>query len=241
MPTTQWSLIARLQAEDPGKSRAALEELCQVYHYPLYCQIRRHGLSHHDAEDALHEFLTKLLRWDSFGVADPDKGRLRSFLRVALRRFLANWRRQQARWQAHEISRQAQEAIAQAEQRFLQDEAAHHETPDQLYDRQWAQELMNQVMLRLGQHYAQRGKGELFETLRPVLGSGGSLSNHDSTQLAESLRMRPGALRTALNRLLQDYRAELRHAVAQTVDDPELARDEFAALMHAFQFKPPPC
>ena len=57
MPTTQWTLVARLNSGDAEHARAALDELCRAYHYPLYCQIRRRGLDHHDAEDALHDFL----------------------------------------------------------------------------------------------------------------------------------------------------------------------------------------
>ncbi len=234
MPTTQWSLIARLKGDDAGQASAALDELCRAYHYPLYCQIRRRGLPHHDAEDALHEFLSKLLRKDTFGVAEAEKGRLRSFLQVALRRFLNSWQRDQQRMHEREISQEAIAAIAGAEGRFELDERAHHESPDRLYDRQWAQELMGLVMQRLRARYVAKGREALFETLRPVLISGGSLTDHGGIQLAEKLGMKPGALRTALNRLLTDYREALRHELMLTVEDRAQAKVEYAELRLAF-------
>jgi len=234
MPTTQWSLIARLRGDDTGQARAALDELCRAYHYPLYCQIRRRGLSHHDAEDALHEFLSKLLRKESFGVADAEKGRLRTYLLVALMRFLNSWQRDQQRQDAREISAEALAAIAGVEGRFDLDESAHHESPDRLYDRQWAQELMNQVMQRLSARYEAKRKGALFAALRPVLITGGSLTDHDGIQLAEQLGIRPGALRTSLSRLLDDYREALRHEVMLTMEDRAEAKVEYAELKAAF-------
>jgi len=235
MPTTQWTLIERLHHGDPQQSRAALDELCRSYHYPLYCQIRRRGLDHHDAEDVLHDFLAKLLRHDSFGLASSEKGRLRTYLLTALQRFLITWRRGQDRRNEREVSTDAKAAIATAEGRYEKEASAHHESPDLLYDRQWAQELMSLVMQRLQDRYAAKGKTRLFDTLRPVLLTGGSLSGHDSAQLAAALQLRPGALRTALMRLMLDYQHELRQEVLQTVQDQVLAKSEFQTLMAAFE------
>lgn len=237
MPTTEWTLVARLRSGDAEQARAALDELCCAYHYPLYCQIRRRGLDHHDAEDALHDFLAKLLRNDSFGIADPDKGRLRAFLSMALQRFLSNWRRDQHRKRGLEISADAEAAIAAAEGRYEKEDAGHHESPDLLYDRQWAQELMRLVMQRVRARYEAKGKAALFDTLRPVLLTGGSLTDHDSARMAAELNMRPGAMRTALMRLLEEYREALRHEIHQTVDGSEMAKLEFEMLMAAFQQK----
>lgn len=233
MPTTQWSLISRLRSNNALKAQAALDELCAAYHYPLYCQIRRRGLSHHDAEDALHEFFVKLLRLDTLGVADSEKGRLRTFLLVALRRFLSNWKRDQQRQNHLEISAEALTNIAKSEDRFEIDEAAHHESPDVLYDRQWAQALIGLVLERLSTQYAAKGRADLFQVLRPVLLTGGSLEGYDSESLAAKLSMRPGALRTALHRLLEDFRESLRHEILLTVEDREMAKTEYEELMRA--------
>jgi DNA-directed RNA polymerase specialized sigma24 family protein len=234
LPTTHWSVIARLRGGDAEQAKMALEDLCRAYHYPLYCYIRRSGLPHHDADDVLHEFLSKLLRLDTFGIADAEKGRLRCFLLVALRRFLNTWHRDQLKRQEREISQETIAAIAEAEGRFELEERSHHESPDRLYDRQWAQELLNLVMQRLRATYVVKGRGALFDTLRPVLISGGSLVDHDGSRLAEQLGIKYGTLRTALYRLLDDYREALCHEVMQTVEDESEAKEEYAALRRAF-------
>lgn len=235
MPATRWSLIQRLKAHDPAAASRAMDELCCIYHYPLYCQVRRRGLPHHDAEDALQEFFCKLLRNDTFGAADESRGRLRSLLLTSLQRFLNNWRRDEQKRLHREISAEAQAAIAGAEERFALDEMAHHqESPDRLYDRQWALEVMRQALQRLRQKYASRGKAAVFDTLRPVLLSGGSLTGHDSAHLAAQLGLRSGALRTALGRLLEHYGEALHEEVLQTVEDHDQARAECEELKTAF-------
>ncbi|MEQ1932816.1 MAG: sigma-70 family RNA polymerase sigma factor, partial [Fimbriimonadaceae bacterium] len=102
-PVTQWSLFSRIRGGDERDAQRALNELCSQYHYPLYCYIRRRGLEHHDAQDALHDFLAKLLRNDSLKELREVDGKLRGFLGKALQRFLHNWHRDHANERA-EIS-----------------------------------------------------------------------------------------------------------------------------------------
>lgn len=235
MPTTRWSLIAQVRDPDGGRARAALEELCRAYHYPLYSLLRRMGLGHHDADDVLHDFLCKLLRQESFGVAEAEKGRLRTFLRVALMNYLNTWHRQRNRRAQRETSLEALTLLEEAEERFALEEEGHEESPDRLYDRQWAQELLARVLRRLRQRYAARGHEAVFEALRPVLLSGGSLVGHDGVGMAAKLGMSPVALRTALRRLLDKYREALREEILSTVTDEAMAREECEALMAAMK------
>ena len=234
MPTTRWSLISRLKDADEGTARAALDEICRAYHYPLYCQIRRHGLAHHDAEDALQEFLFKLVRLDTFVAADEERGRLRTFLRVSLRRFLATWHRDRLRKGTRQVSGDLLAVMAGLEHRFLLDRAAHHESPDRLYDRQWAQELMNRVLERLRERYALKGRSVTFEALRPGLLNGGSLAGLKTEELSARLGVSHGSLRTAFHRLLEDFRDELRQEILQTVENPGLAKQEYDELLGLF-------
>lgn len=92
--TTRWTVV--LAARDPESPHAdtALETLCRAYWYPLYAYVRRLGHPPADAEDLTQEFFCRLLEKDWLSSADPAKGRFRTFLLVALKRFLANeWKR----------------------------------------------------------------------------------------------------------------------------------------------------
>src|SRR6185436_13455584 len=64
---------------------------------PLYAYVRRCGQSPHDAQDLTQEFFRHLLEKGWLDSADPDKGRLRTFLIVLLKRFMSKeWRRASA-------------------------------------------------------------------------------------------------------------------------------------------------
>lgn len=94
---THWSQV--LLAADPierTKAAAALEYLCRTYWYPLYAYVRRSGYSPEDAQDLTQAFFARLLEHNAFARADPTKGRFRSFLLEALKRFLiTEWRKAQ--------------------------------------------------------------------------------------------------------------------------------------------------
>lgn len=232
-PATHWTLIQRLHSGDDAVARRALDDLCAQYHYPLYCYLRRHGLDHHDAEDALHDFLAKLLRLKTFATADAGEGRLRSFLVTMLQRFLINWRRDRS-GQNHESSLDALPLGADAEERYQQERLTERDTPETLFDRKWGHELLARVLHRLGESYARKGKSVLFETLQPVLQAGGSLRGQEGGALATRLAMTEGALRVALSRLLRDYRAVLGEEVLQTVGARDEVDAEIAHLLRAF-------
>ena len=232
-PETHWTLIQRLKSPDPSTVRRALDELCRQYYYPLYCYIRHRGLEHHDAEDALQDFLVKLLRLGTFEEADASRGRLRAFLGTALRRFLINWRRDHS---ARDRAASLELATTghDREQRYREERFTEAETPEFIFDRQWGLEVLHRVIHRLGKSYAARGRTCVFETLRPVLHAGGSLRGEDTSRLAAALDTTEGAVRVALSRLLRDYRGILEDEILQTVDSRAEVETEIAHLLQVF-------
>jgi DNA-directed RNA polymerase specialized sigma24 family protein len=95
--TTRWSVVLAAQDKASPASAEALEAICRAYWYPLYALVRRQGHTPHDAQDLTQEFFARLLQEDYLQSADREKGRLRTFLHVALQRFLANeWDRLRA-------------------------------------------------------------------------------------------------------------------------------------------------
>lgn len=232
-PTTQWTLVARLHNPDAKVSARALDELCAQYHFPLYCFIRRAGLSHHDAQDTLHDFLAKLLRVDAFSDLAAEKGRLRTFLSKALDRFLINRHQRERKRSEREVSVDDTRFTLdpKVEQRYEREMATVKDAPDVVFDRQWCEQLLQRVLACLEETYDVSGKAALFTVLRPVLLTGGSLRGHDADALAASLGMTQGALRIALLRLLRDYRELLVDEVRQTVESKKAVEAEIAHLM----------
>jgi RNA polymerase sigma-70 factor (ECF subfamily) len=77
-------VLAATRTPSP-ESAAAMELLCQAYWYALYAYVRRCGQSPQDAQDLTQEFFCRLLEKRWLDSADREKGRLRSFLMVALK------------------------------------------------------------------------------------------------------------------------------------------------------------
>src|SRR5438045_8448625 len=94
--TTHWSLVLSAGRDSSLAARDALAALCERYWYPLYAYIRRRGHQVQDARDLAQAFFVELLERDSLRVADPARGRFRSFLLASCGHFLANRRRHAA-------------------------------------------------------------------------------------------------------------------------------------------------
>ncbi|WP_075086613.1 RNA polymerase sigma factor [Verrucomicrobium spinosum] len=138
--TTRWSVIRQAIADDDKQSREALEQICRAYWYPLYAFVRRSGHSREDSQDLVQGFFLKLLNKHLLGVANPDKGKLRTFLLTCLRRYLLD-ERDRAMAQKREGNRGVSSSLALdtdwAEQRYAE-EPVDHLTPDRLFQRRWA-------------------------------------------------------------------------------------------------------
>lgn len=233
-PATQWSLFSRIRGGDEREAQCALNELCSQYHYPLYCFIRRRGLEHHDAQDALHDFFCKLLRNESLNDLHAADGRLRGYLCTALQRFLANWHRDHARERLHD-SIEAEREASEAEDRFQREKLTDADTPEHIFERKWAHALLRAVQDKLRAHFAGRGKEPLYDALLPGLMNGGSLRGEDTPRIAAALGMSEGSVRVAMTRLLDEYRAVLRAEVRQTVERDEDVESEIAHLVSVFR------
>lgn len=233
-PKTRWTLVRRLHDPDADLSEQALEEICTQYQYPLYCFIRRRGLEHHDAQDALQEFFCKLIRLRTFGEADVAKGRLRSLLATSLHRFLQNWRRDRAGLH-REISVDVQLDAANAEERYGRERFVDEDTPERIFDRRWSCELLQRVLKRVADTYCGRGRADVFEALRPALLAGGTLKDGNVPALAASLGINENALHATLFRLLRDFRSALEREVLKTVASRAEMAAEIAHLLQAFR------
>src|SRR5437762_3300798 len=95
--TTHWSVVVQAGQLDSPQAEAALAKLCQTYWYPIYTYVRRRGHGPEDSQDLTQEFFARFLERKGIKLADPERGRFRSFLLTALKNFLANeWHRGQA-------------------------------------------------------------------------------------------------------------------------------------------------
>jgi RNA polymerase sigma-70 factor (ECF subfamily) len=226
-PTTHWSVVINAGAGSESQAHAALETLCRQYWYPLYAFARRHGRSHHEAEDSTQEFLARLLATDGVARARPERGRFRAFLVTALRNFLTNeWQREQA---AKRGGGQAPLPLdfAAAGERFTREPMDPGLSPEQAFDRAWAHSLIEDTVAGLRAEYEKSGRGVLFAALAPLVWGGNPAES--LAEPAARLGMNAHAFTVALQRVRRRLGDRLRARVADTVADPA---DVDAELRH---------
>jgi RNA polymerase sigma-70 factor (ECF subfamily) len=211
-PNTRWSVVLAARRPSP-EAATALEDICRAYWYPLYAYVRRCGQSPHDAQDLTQGFFQRLLEKRWLDAADREKGRLRTFLIVALKNFMAKeWRRATAQrcgaGKAH-----FQFDTAMAESRFAADQSSL--APDATFDQQWALTLLDRTVNRLRAEFAAAGKPQDFEALKEcLLANRGAI---DYAAVARRLESNEGATRVAVHRLRKRFRAVFREEISQTL------------------------
>jgi RNA polymerase sigma factor (sigma-70 family) len=226
--TTHWSVVLSARKKDSPQSAAALETLCRTYWYPLYAFVRRQGHSPPDSQDLTQEFFARLLEKDYLKAAAREKGRFRTFLIVALKRFLANeWDRARAQ------KRGGGQVVLSldtelAEQRYRV-EPVEGSTAERVFERRWALTLLDRTMMRLREEFGSGGKSEEFDRLKGCLTADrGEISY---AEIAKSLDMSEGAARVAVHRMRKRFRDIFREEIANTVSGPEEIEEEVRYLM----------
>lgn len=208
-------------------SRAALEQLCATYWYPLYAHVRRRGNGPHDAADLTQEFFAGLLRRNSFAQVGPEKGRFRTFLLISLDYFLRDQNdRNRAAKRGGGIPMIALDALT-AEQRFAL-EPATDETPDKAFDRRWAAALLEQALVRLEAEQVEAGRADLFMHLKPLVAREIEPGEYDL--LAVQLGLTSNTIAKNVQRFRQRARELLLEEAAQTVAATGDAGQELRAL-----------
>lgn len=225
--TTHWSVVLTAARSDTTRAAAALEQLCRGYWHPLYHFVRRRGYAPADAQDLTQEFFARLLARQAVAEANPERGRFRSFLLGSLKNFLADeW--DKARAQKRGGGQVIPLDFASEESR-LEREPATPDTPETAYERRWALALLEQVYRRLEEEFRRAGKERQFAVLRVALT--GERSAVPYAELGRQLAMTEAAIKMAVVRLRQRYRASLRESIADTVSGPDEVENELRHLL----------
>lgn len=227
--TTQWSVVLTAQSDSPA-ARNALEQLCRTYWWPLYGFVRRQGHAAEEAQDLTQGFFAMLLERRDLDVVRSEKGRLRSYLLVSLKNFLAKaHRRDLALKRGNGCSPIPLDDLL-ARERW---EPADNSSADLIYERRWAFTLLEQVLDRLESEYRTAGQGSLFESLAELLDDEPDAPSQ--VAVARKLGMTENAVKQAFYRLRQRYRELLREEIAHTVTIPGDVEDELQHFISILQ------
>jgi RNA polymerase sigma-70 factor (ECF subfamily) len=212
--TTQWSLVVAAGRRNTSRSRDALATLFEAYWYPLYVFLRHKGHPAEEAEDLVQAFFARTLEKDTIARADPTRGRFRNFLLTALTHFATNEFERARTQKRGGARRQVRLDVLEGEARYRL-EPRTEETPERLFERRWAQTLLQRAVTSLRDDFVRAGRAPLFDALSPfLLGIDDTVPYRD---LAARLGQNEPALRVAVHRLRKGLRKRLEAEVAETV------------------------
>ncbi|MDP2315062.1 MAG: sigma-70 family RNA polymerase sigma factor [Pseudomonadota bacterium] len=227
-PVTRWTLIQEARG-DASARRAALDELLAAYWTPLYVYARRKGLGAEDAQEAVQDLFADLLERQFPGTIDPARGRLRGWLKSCLDHHLVN-RHAAATAQKRGGGARHVPLDTEVGERALAQYpgGAAASGPEDAYTRQWAAQVMERALARLGEEHREEARAGSFDVLLRFFGPGVAPAYRD---VAAETGMSLPQLRAFLHRARVRYRALVLEEVAQTVANPEDAEREMAELL----------
>jgi len=233
-PATSWSLVLKAAEHPAPESKQALASLCAAYFYPTFVYVRRICQDPEEARDLTQEFFLRVLEKGYLRQACRDRGSFRAFLMACLRHFLSNeWDRTNAQKRGGGCSFIAVD-FSTAETRYGL-EAWDDLTPDKVFEKRWALEVLRRVLGRLRDEYEKRSQAVQFETLKPFLT--GDQDQGAYGQAAASLQVSEAAARVAVHRIRRRYADLLRHEIAQTVSGPDEVDSEIHFLLNSLAAK----
>jgi RNA polymerase sigma factor (sigma-70 family) len=213
-------------------AQKALAALCQTYWYPLYAYVRRRGHQPVEAQDLTQEFFARFLEKHYLHAADPERGRFRSYLLVAFKRFLSK-ERDRTRAKKRGGGRKTIPLDFERGENRYSHEPAHELTAERIYEQRWAMTLLDRVFARLRDEFDHAGKRNEFDHLKGFLTGEAAVISH--RELAADLEMSEGAVRVAVHRLRRRYRDLVREEIAQTVAGPDVVDEELRDLFEALR------
>ena len=167
-PPTQWSVVLAARATDaPAIQRRARDHSAALIGIPFTPTSGDSDIAPHDAQDLTQEFFARLLAGAYLERADREKGRFRTFLLTALRRFMVNeWDR--ARAQKRGGGQQPLPLDGELAERLYAAGPAAEESPEKVYDHHCAVTLLNAALQELQKEFTVTGRSRRVRGLEAV-------------------------------------------------------------------------
>ena len=231
--STHWSVVLAAARTASPEAEAALEKLCIAYWYLLYAYLRRSGLAAHNAEDLTQEFFaSRIVTKRIFQGMEPGAGRFRSWLLTSLQNLVKNEREKAQAAKRGGTQPHLPLDFQSAEGRYAAD-PAHELTPEKLYDRSCALQLLDLALDQLREKYRRDGKANWFEELKNFLPGGHSTRPY--ADIAARMDKSEDAVKMAASRLRQEYGRLLKAEVMRIVASPAQVEDELRSLLGALE------
>jgi RNA polymerase sigma factor (sigma-70 family) len=232
-PQTRWTVVVKAGAvAQTAAGREALSTLCRTYWYPLYAFARRSGRGVEDAQDLTQGFFVYVLERNLFARANPERGKLRTFLLTAFERYMRDaYERDQAEKRGGGV-----EVLplgeADGEERYAR-EPVEAMTPERLFARAWAYDMLAAALVEVRKRETTAGRERQFTELKAFISLSGAKEQGYSS-IAQRLGTTEAAVQQAVSRLRERFRKVLRSQIADTLyERSEPAIEEELAFLRA--------
>jgi DNA-directed RNA polymerase specialized sigma24 family protein len=233
--TTHWSLIENIYGNDEDRNNALIGLLLTKYWKPVYCYLRRKGYDNEQAKDLIQGFFQEVvLGRDLIQKADPSKGRFRSFLLMALNRYLINVRHEetaQKRIPKHRLI-----PLNEIDLPELPSEVTES-TPEDTFNYAWLSVLLEQVIAEVEKKCREQGltihwQAFYDKVIQPIMESTDppTLSDICDKYGVEDQRKASNMIITVRRR----FQVALKRHVRNSVISGDEVSDELSDLMRFF-------
>ncbi len=233
--TTRWSMVLAARDGSDETARRALSSLCEAYWVPIYAYVRRRGHGPDDAADLTQGYFALLLEKNFLADVRPELGRFRSFLLKSVQHFLSN-ERDRATALKRGGARPSFSLSSVDSEGHLAFEPRDDQTPEVVFERQWALTLLERAMARLTRDATEKGRAPQFEVLKEFLTEAGPQRSY--RDVAAQLKSNEVAVKVAVHRLRRRYGEALRAEILETVTAPGDVDGELRHLFAALESHP---
>jgi RNA polymerase sigma-70 factor (ECF subfamily) len=234
-PTTHWSLVGRA-SQRAASGRVALAELIRIYLPALRAHLTGHlRIDSHRTDDLLQGFVAeKVLDQHMIALADPKRGKFRTFLLAALQRFVIDTLRR-------ESAKKRAPGSKVIDLELAMERVSSGRNPSDAFDRAWAGEVLGEVMRRMHQECESDGRTHLWDIfearmLLPIT-DGAPMPSHDDLarrHRLDSATQSANALGSAKRLFTRIFRS----VVSEYAADESEVDDEIRDLWEIFSRAP---
>jgi RNA polymerase sigma-70 factor (ECF subfamily) len=161
-PATRWSLVGRAAGADHDTQPIAIAEIVRMYSPALRAHLLQSlRYDEHRADDLLQGFLAeKVLEERLIGHADPKRGRFRTFLLVALDRYVIDMHRRES---ARKRSPRGDVFDIDEHRDTMASRGAEAAARTDAFDLAWAREVIGEVLATMRWQCEQHNRAELWD------------------------------------------------------------------------------
>jgi RNA polymerase sigma factor (sigma-70 family) len=226
-PATRGSVIDGVRSADSAERRRALDKLCESYWRPVYKYVRlRWNRAAPDAQDLTQGFFLEILNRDLLDRFDPDKSRLRTYLRLCVDSFVMNEDKAARRLKRGGDVQHLALDFAGAEEELsggTVDPAAivSPESLEEFFEKEWLRGLFAIAVENLRLLCAERGREMVFQLFEAY-----DLEDNDKVSYAQ-LAQRYGIAVSEVTNALAWARREFRRIALERLREICASDDEF--------------